>query len=600
MNNRIKWFAIGTIVLAVMGGLLLWQGQKRLADHLLTRYLPELQYRALTLDSTQGQLALQGVKIALPGIMVTDGSVEVQVDPATLLHGPIVVEKIILHGLQATVDPTKFSSFSAPSSSSASSSTTIGLPRDVLVQGAVITIITHDLPHVQPLHLDGKLSHLDQAWALHSTLQLAQGAIEADGKLTNNAVKGVLQVKGTTIQALLQQIGIENSSFKPQGQVDGTVRWVSPLSAPDKLQATGKIQLHGGMATAQQHRQKIGDVTVKLAWQGAKRLLQLQQVEVHQSHFIWSHKLSATDGGLDLSTPFSIHWRLEHFRMVDGKLDLNLLTAAGTAFLPLRLTTLELHNSAWNTKWPQHARFQGTLAKGKMDISLNKHQLLLDIRRLPLGTLEPLLITSTGLRIPKGDLSLHLRGEVDSKLKLFGGLTLHQLVLAPRIPVSGVDLSIPYKLGLRALTNNGITYIPLAIRGTITRPDVDIAQIITEVKKNLFNGALDGKLHHFSIDFLAKKRRLTPTGEKTIEQLIRLLREDQTLKVTMRGCVDTHLGLAPQAAQRLAAARVKVVQAILKRKLHRQVGNHIICPRLTDPSPDIPGKNDRVEVTISP
>ena len=599
MRKCIPWLLIAFLLVTVVVGGLLWKEEDKLVDSLLARSLPQLHYQQVTLDSQHGRLALHGVTIALPGVVVAGGDVEITVDPATIVHGPIAVRKVVVGGLRLALDPARLASPDGAASAA------VGLPDKVVFKDAEVRLTVDGLPHLQPLHLDGEAHHHGDGWRFRAMVKLEQGVVRGDGEIDGEIAHGRLQVADATIPALLAQAGVPSpAGLQPQGGVEGALAWHLPLATPADMDVAGELALHRVGVTLQHQPQQLGDVALKLGWQGKDGLLRLRRVEVRNSAFHWRYSLLKKGGELGASGGAlpDVHWQLDHFRLVDGAGKLDLATAAGKVQLPLRVATLDAEGMSWRRLRPRKLALRGEVAGGKLDLRLKGDDVRLRLRGSAIPVLEPLLVSYTGLRAPAGTLGVRLRGEVGSRLKLFGELTMRHLALAPRIPVAGVDGSIPFALGLRALTDDdGVTHIPLAIRGTPAKPDVDIAEIISEVKKNLFNGRLDGGFHHLSIDFMAGRAILTPTGEKQMERLLQMLEQSSRARVDLRGCVGEQPAASPLGGgRRLAAARVRMVTKLLQRRLRRKVKTRVIYPALTAPSPDIDGKKDRVEVTIYP
>ncbi|MDX8413224.1 MAG: DUF748 domain-containing protein [Mariprofundales bacterium] len=582
--------------LMLLALLLLWQAQNRLAGMALDRYLPDLQYAGVRLNLLYGQFAVRGVKVQMPGVTMKDGVVVLDFDPTTLLSDAIVLNKVILKQGRITVDPEKIAS------QADGAAVGVKLPDKIVVLGAVVTVVHADLPHLQPLHLKGEADLRDDGWFFRSKLQLSQGVLRGEGVMVGSLLQGTLQAESVTFSALLRQLGIADAKRNLQGTINGAVAWKFPLAAPEQMEAEGEVHLDGVAATVLGDRQQADGVAVKLAWQGGSRMVTIEQMKMERVALRGSNRL-LQGGGVNVDGDNAIHWQLDQLSVSGGSVDVEIATAAGSVQLPLRLQRLDLQGVTWRGGWPKRSDLQVTLQGGSIALSQRASHVGLTVHKVPLTTLGPLIVSATALRIPQGELDVSLQGDIAPKLKLFGEATMRHLVLAPRIPVQGVDMSIPYEFGLRALTDeDGVTHIPLMFSGTVAKPDLKTSLIISNVKKNLFNRNLDGGVDNLSIGFLAQRKvnqqRLTPTGVKMMARLIKQLQENHALKVSIRGCVSDKAGLHARRVQQLAAARVQMVRTLLKRSLHRDVVEAVIYPTLTKPSPDIDGKKDRVEVSV--
>ncbi|MDQ6964980.1 MAG: DUF748 domain-containing protein [Mariprofundales bacterium] len=578
--------------------LLLWQLQGRVAAQALAQQLPALHYRAVNLHILSGQLVIHGVQYRLPGLIVSGGDVTVDFNPFTLLQGTPDLKQVTIDDLHATVTPTQLNMDS--------SSTVAAVPPKLLLHHATVDIQHESLPHMRPLNIDGEAVLLrDGGWRLKSSVTLPQGAVHGTGQLKGGLLHGSIAIEDSTLHALLQQIGTPESGSELQGRIAAQLTIQLPLSTPEDIDIKGEWHIDEAALQVQGSQQQIGSVRVDMSWQGGERTLTLHHVDLERVAWHWSS--GRVDRAELLPPPKlqGLHWQLERLSIAGGSVDIHIPTAAGTAHLPLQLQRLDLQTISWRNPWPKSLKIQANMGRGRIALSLQGSDAKLELQSIAVNTFEPIVMSATALPLPRGRLNLQLAGNLTPKLKLFGEATVKHLVLAPRIPVPGVDLAIPVRFGLRALTNDhGVTHIPLMISGTIAKPDFKRGMIMSAIKKNMLNKALDGGFKHYAVGFHADRKlngqRLTPTGTKTLTKLIYILQHHPDLRIVMRGCVDSRTSIGKKRAQKLAAARVGVVRRLLHHHLHRDVVDRVIYPALTAPSPDLKGKKDRVEVTIYP
>jgi len=409
------------VVLMLIALLLLWQGQNRLADMVLTRYLPDLHHTGVRLNLLYGQFAVRGVKLQQPGVTVNGGTVVLDFDPTTLLSDSIVVNSVMLQQGAITVDPDKLSAHTD------TASVGVKLPSKIIVHDTVVTVRYADLPHLQPLHLNGEATLGDDGWSFQSMLQLPQGVLRAEGVMVDSQLQGSLKAEAVTIAALLQQLGIAYPALDMQGNINGSLAWKLSLAAPEAVQLEGVVHLDGVAATLQGDRQQVDGVVVKLAWQGASRMVTIQQVTVEKVALHGSNRL-LQGGGVPIDSDMAIHWQLDQLSIAGGSVDLEIATAAGSVPLPLRLQQLDLRGVSWKRWWPKRSDLRVTLQGGSIVLSQRASHAKLKVHKVPLATLEPLVLSATALRVPQGELDVVLRGDITPKLKLFGEATLHHLV----------------------------------------------------------------------------------------------------------------------------------------------------------------------------
>ncbi|RMH50250.1 MAG: hypothetical protein D6682_07395, partial [Zetaproteobacteria bacterium] len=227
-------------------------------------------------------------------------------------------------------------------------------------------------------------------------------------------------------------------------------------------------------------------------------------------------------------------------------------------------------------------------------------RLSLRLEGIALPRLDRVMIAATGLHAVRGRLDLRLEGRLTPRLRLDGRAVIHHLQLAPHIPVEGVDLSLPLTFGLRAMTDEeGVTRIPLSLRGSLHHPRLETGRILALVKRNLMPDGLEGEARYLAVGFRSGSAVPTPAGEKALAHIVRLLRDGGAVTLLLRGCVGKGEP-SGEKGRRLAAERVGVVRAALAGRLPRGSRLRVIYPDLVRPSPDIPGKMARVEVGIRP
>jgi len=295
-------------------------------------------------------------------------------------------------------------------------------------------------------------------------------------------------------------------------------------------------------------------------------------------------------------------WRIARLEGEDTAIDLELATAAGRVRLPIRIKRVELDDLAPGNSLPRRIDAEFTLAdggRGRLRLR-GRRALSLRLEGIALPRLDRLTIAAGGIHALRGLLDLRLEGALTPRLRLDGAAVVHRLQLAPRIPVEGVDLSLPLPFALRALPDKaGETRIPISLRGSMEDPKLRTDRILSLVKRNLMPDALDGDARYYAVGFRSGAAVPTPAGEKMLQHLVRMLRDAGAVTVTLRGCVGKG-DPSGKAGRRLAAARVRVVRATLEGRVPRGSRLLVRYPDLVRPSPDITGKEERVEVGIRP
>ncbi len=604
MRKGIIWLAV-TLLMAGIGLGLLWQQQSNLADAVLARYLPQLRYDSVTLNAAQGRLILRTPHLHLPGIGIDGGEATIDVDPEQLLNGVLVVRKVVVNGMTVALNPAQIVMPTGTASADA-----VPQPEQVVFQNLTLHIKQDWLPMATPLNL---LSGEIHKWGKKGQLLTAKLALNRESTITLRALldgeqaSGSITSDGAPLPELLRQAGINLGTLRPDGSLQGTLQWSMALHTPEQFEISGNITIKDVSAHLLNATQALGTVQVEARWQGTRRLLEISRLSINKAKLFLRQNLHEINGPSITSVANGsippIAWRLRHLNMQNVQLNLELQTSVGRMQLPLTLRRAVAEEISSHSLRPQRVSAKLRLYGGKGILQIEGRKLRrLSLQDIALPKLNPLMLETTGLRALDGDLDLDLNGVLRPYLRLVGKARMHHLVLAPRIPIDGVDSSIPFAFGLRALTDdNGITLVPLLFRGTLAQPELETDLVVSKVKENLMNDPLDGGYRHLAIDFRSGSVTPTPTGHKRLNHLsTELRRSSRPAHIELRGCVDGKTHLSDRAGQRLAAARVTFVRKILRRAMNGDGSIRVIYPGLTRASPDILGKKDRVEVTIAP
>ncbi len=622
-----KWLKltlVGLLAVAALLLTLLWWQQDRVAEQLLTRALPQLKYKDLRIDSTQGQLFLHGVDWQQPGLAVHGGDLTVKVDPSALIQQRLTIEQVLLVDGQIILTP-------AMLDTAAPAETTI-LPHQVALRHGTLTLHAPWAEGMAPMTLNVDAYQQPNGWSLQAALPLGGGQVRVaavitamdrygtphrsvppDDPIGGAKVHGSIKAKAVALPQLLQQLPLPSPVAFNKGIVSATLDWTLPLAQPAAARVQGHIQLKNVelLDPLQHRRQSFPEVDAKVNWNGVTEQLTLSTLLLKQPHLRWNQPLLLAEEGAKNKKPsvaltkhdgaMDLKWKVDRLRVDDGQVSLALITPVGRMQLPIRIsraTAQGLDSGQWRNA---HAHIATVVADGTLALDWQRQKLRLEMDSLQFRALEPLALSVIGHRTLLGTMHASLQGTVKDALDLHGDFTFHNLAISPRIPVSRVNTSIPYALGLRALTDDaGTTRFPLTIGGSWQHPKLDPAAAISLAKQHPFRGGMDGDIRWQTVDFLVSKDQLTPTGYKQLAQLRDMLTDTAASRIELRGCVDPVTTLSPVQRQHLAAARSSQLKKLLNTGKTAKVIVKIVYPTLTDPSPDIDGNRDRVEIAIYP
>ncbi|MDX8408749.1 MAG: hypothetical protein R8J84_01710 [Mariprofundales bacterium] len=617
----IGFLALATLLLAVS-----WWQKDRVAEQLLTQLLPQLKYSELSIDSTQGQLRLRGVAWQQPGLALHGGDLTVKVDRAALIQQRLTIEHVLLRNGQIIVSPEMLDT--------ASPTDTMTLPHQVTLRSTSLTLHAPWANEMAPLILNVDAYQQPKGWSLQATLPLGGGQMRVAAIISSmdrysaahnaenistkdsseTAIEGSIRMEGIALPQLLRQLALTSPVPLSNGSVTATLDWTLPLAQPAAARVQGLVHLANvELLDPLQHRkQSFPEIDAKVDWNGATEQLTLSQLQLNQPHLRWNQPLLLA-GKISVrkkepSTAITEHnrglalrWKVDALQVNDGKITLALITPVGRMQLPLRIASASVREIRSDRWWPTESHVAASAAGGTIKLDWQKKKLQLDIHCLRFRDLEPLALSVIGHRTPLGTMNASLQGTVKKTLDLHGDFTFHHLAISPRIPVIGVHSSVPYALGLRALTDDAATTrFPLAIGGSWQQPVLNPSAAITLAKQHPFRGGLDGDIRWQAVDFLSGKDQLTPTGYKQLAQLRDMLAYTAVTSLELRGCVDPVVTRSTALRQRLAAARTQRLRSLLKQGQTVGLTVRTVYPKLTDPSPDIDGNRDRVEVAIYP
>ncbi|MDQ6951868.1 MAG: DUF748 domain-containing protein [Mariprofundales bacterium] len=609
------WMLLGSLILiGLIIGMLWWQ-QDRVMDELLAQFAPDLHYDALHLDIAHGQLTLQRVRWKQPGLSINGGTMTMDIDSAALAQQQLKIIRVLFEHGEISLTPQRLD---LATNSAAPSFDQIALPQRLELKNIVLTVHAPWAKGITPLHLDLVAKPLPDGWKIQVTTPLEGGEAQIIATISTKSAHGKLVLRSANLSTLTQNLAKVLASKSPiairGGVVSATLDWHAPFAHPDHFSAHGTIRLDRMRLIDpwQHHQQTLRRATAKLTWDGAKMRLHITDLALVAPNLTWrsalflpatkpkhAQKRHHKPANTATSASASPSWQIDQLQIHQGEIHLTLDTPAGIMQLPSHIHNAALHQISSTQWWPAQTDLTAKVAGGTVTLAMRSHQVKLQLQQLHFSELEPLMVSMLGLRTPSGTANISLRGSLGKHLKLRLNFLFHGLVISPRIPVPGVDRTIPFPLALRALTDEtDTTRFPLAIHGTWNAPKLDASHATSLVKQHPFRSGLDGGIRWLAVDFLAGKNRLTPAGITQLAHLKENLFQHPVAKLELRGCV------APASTttdrRKLAAARAKYLKKVLRQGKTSDLRITVVYPQLTDPSPDIDGKKDRVELAIYP
>jgi len=605
-NERLKRFLFASLATAGVLICLSWLANA-LTANLLQQAVPGVQFRHVKLDPLGKMLHIYDGRYTSSGVSIEVSRLDIGVDLLSVLGGNF--------NLSALTIERPFISIAIDKPWTSSQKITLPSLREVRINHGNLLFMREGKPLMKPVqvNLAGKRNtESRRPWQMQGSLNLAGGMVRVEGSMGAGGATFNLTATGVPVSELLSRqghAGVTTLQGKASAELQIKAAFLSPM-----LTVAGRV--HGKeivvRLAGQPERQKIGTVYIEGRANLLKDIWKIHSVEVHDSRLHLRHSRQAAQRQGKLPRQLSI----EKLTAYNAAITLLRPSRVGLIKLPLRQVKLQAHHIKGQNLIPKMLSINGLLPGGAFTVRLGNGKITGRLNGLDMKYLDRLSLTTTSHRIYFGKADAKLTGAIRQRhLDATVNFDIDGLVIGPRIPVHGVDGSIPLRAVAASLTGiDGHTRFPVRVSGDIASPVFSASSAVHQavgsaalrslgLPISILLSALsdDMRVMHKAIGFRNTRVRYSSDGRRTIRQLVRALRQDPELRLELRGCaypINDGKNISKDALRKLATKRARFVRMGLIHQGISPARVKIVYPRLWMPSPAMSGLGPRVEASL--